>query len=287
MSASAESSSAFSIIQQRYEKNSVPGQRTDDYGITALFEPGAMRSIIVASEAATVGFLKRRNTFDRFSGSSSGGMIGMCVATEQSEEMVRTFLYRVPSPEFVNLRRVLRGNIVNINFLVRGILMQSPELDWQRVRDSDIPINVIAKSAVTGQSVIFDSFRSEEDVFGALSAAAWMPKIAGWKPYIHNGHPYWDLMSNGLEEVITDGCTHVVIFRSDHKKQKYSRAVLGSDVIIEEIKPTKTIGRLEKRQKVLKNAVRMGALAVLEAFQPTESEIDVVREHYELLGVSL
>ena len=115
----------------------------------------------------------------------------------------------------------------------------------------------------------------------------WISRSAGWRPYEHNGHHYWDLMNNGLEHLILDGTTHVVLFKNNHKKTKYSKAVLNSDVAIDEIKPSSTINRLEKRQRVLKDAARIGALAAIEAFQPTETEIDWVREKYEPLGISI
>ncbi|MBI2008882.1 patatin-like phospholipase family protein [Candidatus Saccharibacteria bacterium] len=287
MSEHVESNPTLSIINQRFNEGSSPLQRTDNYSVSALFEGGAMGSIVVAAEAATTCFLQRHKAFDRLSGTSSGGIIAMCVATGQADDMMKVFLEKVPSPKFINLRRVLRGNIADINYLVDEILAGDPCIEWEGVRDSEIPVNVIARSAVTKESVIFSDFNSREDVFGSLKAAAWMPRIAGWRPHVHNGHPYWDHMSNGLEVVAAQNPTHVIIFRGNDKKLKYPRSVLKSDVEIEEIRPSKTIRRLEKRQRVLKNAVKIGALTTLEAFEPTKEEIDLVTERFSYLGVDI
>ena len=287
MSEHVESNPTLSVINQRFNEGSLPPQRTDDFSVSALFEGGAMGSIVVAAEAATTCFLQRHKTFDRLSGTSSGGIIAMCVATGQADDMVKVFLEKVPSPKFINLRRVLRGNIADINYLVDDILAGDPCIEWEGVRDSKIPVNVIARSAVTKESVIFSDFNSREDVFGSLKAAVWMPRIAGWRPHVHNGHPYWDHMSNGLEVVAAQNPTHIIIFRGNDKKLKYPRSVLKSDVEIEEIRPSKTIRRLEKRQRVLKNAVKIGALTTLEAFEPTKEEVDLVRERFDYLGVAI
>ena len=287
MSEHVESNPTLSVINQRFNEGSLPPQRTDDFSVSALFEGGAMGSIVVAAEAATTCFLQRHKTFDRLSGTPRGGIIAMCVATGQADDMVKVFLEKVPSPKFINLRRVLRGNIADINYLVDDILAGDPCIEWEGVRDSKIPVNVIARSAVTKESVIFSDFNSREDVFGSLKAAAWMPRIAGWRPHVHNGHPYWDHMSNGLEVVAAQNPTHIIIFRGNDKKLKYPRSVLKSDVEIEEIRPSKTIRRLEKRQRVLKNAVKIGALTTLEAFEPTKEEVDLVRERFDYLGVAI
>lgn len=287
MSGHVESNPTLSVINQRFNEGSLPPQRTDDFSVSALFEGGAMGSIVVAAEAATTCFLQRHKTFDMLSGTSSGGIIAMCVATGQADDMVKVFLEKVPSPKFINLRRVLRGNIADINYLVDDILAGDPCIEWEGVRDSKIPVNVIARSAVTKESVIFSDFNSREDVFGSLKAAVWMPRIAGWRPHVHNGHPYWDHMSNGLEVVAAQNPTHIIIFRGNDKKLKYPRSVLKSDVEIEEIRPSKTIRRLEKRQRVLKNAVKIGALTTLEAFEPTKEEVDLVRERFDYLGVAI
>jgi hypothetical protein len=282
-----EQTSAFSVIQTRYEDGSLPGQRTDDYNVTALFEPGAMRSIIVASEASTFALLGRRNTVDKSAGASSGGIIAACLAAEQTEEMLRTFLYRVPCPEFINLGRLVLGrNIANIEFFVRDILMQEPKLEWERVRDADIPTSVLAKSAHSGEIISFEDFNSSEDFFGAIIAATWMPRIAGWRPYVHNEHPYWDLMHNGLEHAVTDS-THVIVFRNSPEKMRRPSSLRACGVEINEIKPAKTIRRLEVRQKVLKEAVKIGAWAVIDAIEPKAEEIDAVRQSYDLLGVTI
>ena len=259
----------------------------DGHSIVALFEGGAMRSIIVAAEASTASFLQRHKAFDKFAGTSNGGLIAMCVAAEQADDMITVFLNDVPSPKFINFKRMLRGNIADVHYFVDGILMGDPGLQWEKVRDSAIPVDLIARSAVTGEPVVFNDFNSSEAVFGSLKAAMWMPRIAGWKPHIHNECPYWDHMGNGLEVVAAEDHSHIVVFRSSDKKLKLSRSVLKSDVSIEEIRPPKTIGRFEKRQKVLKNAAKIGALTALEAFDATNSEVEIVAERFERFGVAI
>ena len=285
---SATDNSALDVVQQRYTQGSSPKERSDNHIVIAVFEPGAMRTITVASQAAAIELLGRRDSFDIVGGSSSGAMIAACLAARQTEEMLRTFLFDVRQPEVVNLGRIFRGNIVDIRFLVEKILRRPDNgLSWQAVRDSDIPLKVLARSARRGDAVVFDQFETEEDFFGALAASAWMPRVAGWRPYEHKGHRYWDLMDNGLEELVLAGMTHAVLFKSSSRRSRYSRTVLTSKVNIDEIRPSKTIRRLETRLPTLKDAVRYGALAVFEAFQPTESELNRVRERYESLGVVL
>jgi predicted patatin/cPLA2 family phospholipase len=283
-----ERSSGISVINERHETQSLPQHRSDEYTLVGLFEPGAMRTIIVSAEAATTEFLKRRNAFDILRGSSSGAMIASCLASNNCEEMLRTFLYDVPCDEFIKISRLFRGqNIADINFLVRDLLIRDGGIDWQAVGKSNIPVKISARSAITKEPVTIDNFDSEEIFSNALIAAAWMPRIAGWQAFEHSGHSYWDLMDIGAEQAIDDGATHLVIFRGSNNKIKFSKSVLKSNVEINEIKPSRTIRRLEKRQRVLKDAIRLGALAALEFFQPYEAEIDAVREKFEPLGITI
>ena len=283
----AENNSALSVVNRRFNEGSLPLHRTDDHSVFALFEGGAMRSIIVAAEAATASFLQRHKAFDRYSGTSSGGVIAMCVAAEQVDDMMAVFLNKVPCPEFISLKRIHKGNITDAEYFVGEILMGDPCIKWESVRDSETPVDLIARSAVTKESVVFSNFKSREDMFGSLKAAVWMPRVAGWRPHIHNGHPYWDHRSNGLEVVTAQAPTHIVIFRGSDKELKYPKTVLEANVEIEEIKPPKTIRRLEKRQRILKNAVKIGALTALEAFAATEAEVDLVRERFDQHGISI
>jgi predicted patatin/cPLA2 family phospholipase len=227
-----------------------------------------------------------RNSFDGIYGSSAGAIVGSYFAAEQSMNGVRDFLYNVPCKGFIDFRRPFRGKaIISIGYLVNEVLRKE-SLDWERIRDSSIPINMVAASADTKEPVIFNHFETEEDVFGALFASAWIPKAAGLKPREHKEQRYWDgatIDATGVTTALKDSCTHILALKNKPSKKPLEAREPG----VVEIHPNYSIGRLEKRPSKLQAAVRAGAWAVIKAFSANEDEIAILSARYEELGIEL
>lgn len=277
---------ATSIIQDRREQGSLPGNRDDSFKVGLAIDSGGMRGLVSMSMLNSLEGLGYRNSFDGIYGSSAGAIVGSYFAAGQSMNGVRDFLYDVPCKGFIDLRRPLRGKaIVSIGYLVNEVLRKE-SLDWERVRDSNIPINMVAASAETKEPVIFNHFESEEDVFGALFASAWIPKAAGLKPREHKEHRYWDgatVDATGVTTALKDSCTQVLALKNKPSKKPLKPGEPG----VEEIHPNYSISRLEKRPLKLKTAVRAGAWAVIKALTVNDDEIAILRARYEKLGIEL
>jgi predicted patatin/cPLA2 family phospholipase len=281
-----QAESVISVVKERRELSSQPYNRSDEFKVGLAIDSGGMRGLISMSMLNALEGLGYRNSFDGIYGSSAGAIVGSYFAAEQSMNGVRDFLYEVPCKGFIDFKRPLKGkSVVSIGFLVNEVLRKD-SLDWERVRDSNVPINMVAASAETKESVIFNHFVTEEDVFGALFASAWIPRAAGLKPRKHKEQKFWDgatVDATGVLTALKDGCTHVLALKNKQTNKPPRVRESG----IEEIHPNYSIGRLEKRPQKLQAAVRAGAWAVIKAFSANDDEISMLRARYHELDIEL
>jgi predicted patatin/cPLA2 family phospholipase len=236
------------LIRTRGLQKSQPGERNDDYKLGLAIEGGAMRAVISSGMVTALEYLQLLNVFDAVYGASAGAFNGAYFLAKQAAYGTTAYYDVINNRQFINLSRVLYNQpIVNLDYLIDNVLVRERVLDYKAVLESDIRFNIVASSISKLQAVIFNSFRTREELFTALRASSKLPVIAG-KPVEIDGDSYLDAAlceSIPIYSAINDGCTHVLVLLTRPEGQLITKTNIAEILIAK---------RLEKVKKGLGNA---------------------------------
>lgn len=195
----------------RLRKTQLLEGKTSENKTALVVQGGGMRGIysmaaLMAIEEAGLG-----GAFDHVYGSSAGAINGAYLLAEQAKLAVSVYLDDISNKKFVDFFRVKK--IVDIDYLVDGVLKSHKLLDVKTVMNSLSELHIILTDFVTSEAVEVTSRKKDLELFEAIRATAAMPILYN-KIVPVNGGKYID---GGLRDAvpllraIKNGCTDIVI----------------------------------------------------------------------------
>jgi predicted patatin/cPLA2 family phospholipase len=204
------------LIKQRKELNSQPMQRTDKYKLGLVIEGGGMRGVVGTAMASALHYMGMVSTFDAVYGASAGSLSGTFFITNRMPFGPAIYYENINNKGFIDLKRSLLGKlpVMNLDYLIRYILVDVKPMDWKGVLNSKIPLHIIVSSINQRKAVDFVSnqIETKDDLFTLLKAGANIPFVAG-PPVSYKGDLLFDASiyeSIPYKTAIADGCTHVL-----------------------------------------------------------------------------
>jgi predicted patatin/cPLA2 family phospholipase len=173
-----------------------------------------MRGVIAAGMVAALEELGLTHAFDAVYGSSAGAICGAYFLAGQAALGARIFSENINNRRFASrLRTFTRWPIVNLSFLVDGVMVEEKPLDTAKVLSSATPLTVVATDVALASTALLRDFTTADDLLSALRAGATMPIIAG-PPHPFRGRRYFDASLTEpipLPSADAAGFTHIVV----------------------------------------------------------------------------
>jgi predicted patatin/cPLA2 family phospholipase len=198
----------FRVLLARRDR----GERADGHRIALVVGGGGMRGAYAGGMVHALDDAGLSGCFDLVYGSSAGAYVGAGLLLGSGRGSARIFFEDMACREFVDPRRLgTRRPMVSLDHLIDHVLVHSKPLDWDRLRDSPIPLRVVA-TALDDLSphVLAPSTSAEWKL--ALRATAAIPMLAG--PAVELGGRHWidGSVSEPLPvlQALQDGATHVL-----------------------------------------------------------------------------
>jgi predicted acylesterase/phospholipase RssA len=149
--------------------------------------------------------------FDVVYGSSAGAYVGAGLLLGSGKGSAAIFFEDMASRAFIDPRRFPRRPLVSLDHLLDDVLVHSKPLDWDRLRDSPVPLRVIATALDDLAPHVLEPATSAEWKL-ALRATASIPLLAGPAVELHGRR--WIDGSVGeplpVLRALADGATHVL-----------------------------------------------------------------------------
>lgn len=210
-------SSVLDVLRER-----ASGSRpfADGARIALVIEGGGMRGVVSAGMTEALARYVPAMAFDDIYGASAGALNGAFYMAGQAPLAPRIYENYLTTPEFLSVRRLLRGDpIMSLEYLVDIVLEQLEPLNWEAVLASPVRLHPIAASVDRLEAVDLAGATSKAELKQRLVAAARMPLVAG-PPVDVDGERFFD--SSLYESVpafraAQDGATHVLALRTRPK----------------------------------------------------------------------
>jgi predicted patatin/cPLA2 family phospholipase len=220
------------LIKERFDQKSMPQERKDNHRLGLVIEGGGMRGVVSAGMVTALEYLDYLNCFDFIYGSSAGAINGAFFISGQAAFGTTIYYQNINNNKFLNTSLIALVNmmrvepIMNLDFLLENVMINEKPLDYKRVIESKIPLNVVVSSLNKRQSIVLNSFSSRKELFFALKASASIPIIAG-PPLVTDSDQLWDASlyeSIPIKSAIKNGCTHILVLRTRPKGQYRAQA---------------------------------------------------------------
>jgi len=188
------------------------GVRDDGCRIALVVSGGGMRGVYAGGMAHALDDAGLGGCFDVVYGSSAGAYIGAALLLGDGRGAAHIFFEDMACRAFIDPRRLgTRRPMVSLDHLLGHILTVAKPLPWDRLRDSPVPLRVVATAAddLTPHQL------QPRTVFEwqlALRATAAIPVLAG-RPVTLHGRRWIDgSVSEPLPvlRALLDGATHVL-----------------------------------------------------------------------------
>lgn len=209
--------SVRSVLLDRLESESCPGQRDDDHHVVLAVEGGGMRGAVSSGMLLALEQLGLRDSFDEVVGTSAGAIAGAFFVTKKGTTGSALYYTALNSPRFVDRRRLVRdGAILDLDYLIDEAFEQSGFV-WQDLLDSDVPLfATVSPTDPENQTRSFPVGGSVSFAKSVLAASAALPVLSGFSREI-NGETYVDggmLEAVPWQAAVERGATHVLVARS-------------------------------------------------------------------------
>jgi predicted patatin/cPLA2 family phospholipase len=155
------------------------GRRDDGHRIALVVGGGGMRGAYAGGMAHALDDAGLGSWFDVVYGSSAGAFIGIGSLLGDGRSSAQIFFRDMACREFIDPRRLgTRRPMVSLDHLLDHILVHSRPLPWDRLRDSPVPLRVLATAADDLSAHVLEPRTSAEWKL-ALRATAAIPLLAG------------------------------------------------------------------------------------------------------------
>jgi predicted patatin/cPLA2 family phospholipase len=187
------------------------GNRVDGNRIALVVAGGGMRGAYAGGMVHALTDAGLAGCFDVVYGSSAGAFVGAGLLLGSGRGSAAIFFEDMARREFIDPRRFPRRPLVSLDHLLDDVLVHSKPLDWDRLRDSPVPLRVIATALDDLQPHVLEPATSPEWK-RALRATASIPLLAGPAVELHGQR--WIDGSVGeplpVLRALADGATHVL-----------------------------------------------------------------------------
>jgi predicted patatin/cPLA2 family phospholipase len=188
------------------------GSRADGARIALVVGGGGMRGAYAGGMAHALEDAGLGGLFDVVHGSSAGAYIGAAILLGDGRGSAHIFFEDMACREFVDPRRLgTRRPMVSLDHLIDHVLVHSKPLHWDELRDSPVPLRVVATALDDLTPHVLEPRTSAEWKL-ALRATAAIPVLAG--PAVELGGRHW--IDGSVSEplpvlrALRDGATHVL-----------------------------------------------------------------------------
>lgn len=188
------------------------GTRADGHRIALVVGGGGMRGAYSGGMVHALDDAGLGSCFDAVYGSSAGAYVGAGLLLGDGRGSARIFVEDMACRAFVDPRRLATGRpVVSLDHLIDDVLVHSKPLDWDRLRDSPVPLRVVATALDDLTPHVLEPRDSAEWKL-ALRATAAIPLLAG--PAVELGGRRWidGSVTDPLPvlRALTEGATHVL-----------------------------------------------------------------------------
>lgn len=198
-------------LRRRRDKGDTPGDRSDDLKIGLAVEGGGIRGVVSAAMLCALEELGLTSAFDAIYATSSGAINSAYFLVGDTWYPLSIYYDDLTTRNFVDFRRFLRGEVLNLNYAFSVIDKLKP-LDYDKVIASDIPLNIAVTFADEMRTEVVSGYTSRSDLRDALIASSWLPvAVKGTTDFrgkravdggVLTPHPY--------RIALDHGCTHVL-----------------------------------------------------------------------------
>lgn len=197
---------------RRAHGNSSP-IREDSHKIGLAIEGGGMRGVVSGAMLCALEDLGLpAAAFDAVYGCSSGATNAAYFIAGDSWYPLSIYYDDLPTREFVDFRRALTGDILNLNYAFETVLEMIKPLRYASVLNASTPLHVAITDVDDIRTVSVGEFESKDDLKAALKASSWLP-IAVRGATEFRGRRAIDggvLAAHPYRLALADGCTHVL-----------------------------------------------------------------------------
>jgi predicted patatin/cPLA2 family phospholipase len=205
-------------LLRRRDSGSRPGERDDGHTIALVVSGGGMRGAYAGGMVHALDEAGLRDGFDVVYGSSAGAFVGAGLLLGDGHGSARIFSEDMACRAFIDpwrLRYLCLGRhkpMISLDHLLEHILVESKPMAWDRLRDSPVPLRVIATDADDLQPHVLEDLHTIEDWQRALRATAAIPVLAGGPVELHGRRWIDGSVSEPLPvlRALEDGATHVL-----------------------------------------------------------------------------
>ncbi|GAA5130092.1 patatin-like phospholipase family protein [Pseudonocardia adelaidensis] len=187
------------------------GGRADGNRIALAVSGGGMRGAYAGGMVHALTDAGLAPFFDVVYGSSAGAFVGAGLLLDSGRGSAAIFYEDMACREFIDPRRFPRRPLVSLDHLLDDVLVRSKPLDWDRLRDSPVPLRVVATALDDLAPHVLEPATSAEWKL-ALRATASIPLLAGPAVELHGQR--WIDGSIGeplpVLRALSEGATHVL-----------------------------------------------------------------------------
>ncbi len=191
------------------------GDRADGRRIALVVSGGGMRGAYAGGMAHALDDAGLGGCFDVVYGSSAGAYIGAALLLGDGRGSAHIFFEDMACRAFIDPRRLsstFRGRpMVSLDHLLDHVMVVSKPMPWDRLRDSPVPLRVVATAADDLSPHVLEP-RTAEEWKLALRATAAIPLLAGPAVELHGRRWIDGSVSEPLPvlRALRDGATHVL-----------------------------------------------------------------------------
>lgn len=188
------------------------GRRDDGHRIALVVSGGGMRGAYAGGMAHALEDAGLSSWFDVVYGSSAGAYVGGAMIVGHGRGSAHIFFEDMASRAFIDPRRLGRRRpMVSLDHLLDTVMVSSKPMPWEQLRDSPVPLRVVA-TAVDDLTAHVLEPQTVEEWKRAFRATASIPLLAG-RPVELHGRLWIDgsvAEPLPVERAIRDGHTHVL-----------------------------------------------------------------------------
>jgi predicted patatin/cPLA2 family phospholipase len=167
-------------ILARRAEGSVPGRRSDGRRIALVIEGGGMRGVVSAGMTAALEQLGLRDAFDEVHGASAGAFNGAFLLAGQATYLTALYQHGFGNPEFVRLRRALRGSpVFDMDYVIDEVWRWQRPLDTEAILGGGIELHCTATDVDRAEIFDLTDLRNGDEIRCAMRASARLPWLAG------------------------------------------------------------------------------------------------------------